>query len=120
MVGVTELLFILLIDVLLFIAVLLSLSRFETRILHRITTLINQHQPDEVEEPPTPIEVQRKQRNQDFDARISRFADELGITPSPITSLPDAVELHPYVHNLPHDSISVEPGMAPGDIEIAE
>lgn len=61
-----------------------------------------------------------EQRESEFDARIKRIKEELsiGVEKQNITEGTPAQELHPLVHNLPHDSIrmlEVYP-----DVEVAD
>ena len=53
----------------------------------------------------TPYELECLEREDEFDRRIKRLNDELGETQHVMRRGINAEELHPLVHNLPHNII---------------
>lgn len=76
--------------------------------------------PDADEELLTAYELERLEREEEFNTRIARIKEELAMQQAIISrSTKDADELHPLVKNLPHNSISERYNNTP-DIEYAE
>jgi len=53
------------------------------------------------------FDIERKLKDRQFDERIQRLKDEVALEQliKPINASKPAQELHPMVHNLPHDEI---------------
>lgn len=67
----------------------------------------------------TSYELERLEREEQFDNRINRLKDELAQQQHIIRTGIIADELHPSVHNLPHDSVQTKYDVYP-DMEVAE
>ena len=74
---------------------------------------------EEHTEPLTQYERELLEREYSFDARIARMKDELGYEQKDKRVGTLAPELHPAVHNLPHDLVKDTYDHLP-DVEIAE
>ena len=67
----------------------------------------------------TSYELERLEREEEFDKRINRLKDELSQQQKVIRHGFTADELHPSVHNLPHNTVQTKYDVLP-DVEIAE
>jgi predicted Holliday junction resolvase-like endonuclease len=64
-------------------------------------------------------ELQRLEREESFDSRIAELKEELALQQNIIRHGVIAEELHPNVHNLPHEIIDHQINSLP-DVEISE
>ena len=64
-------------------------------------------------------ELERLEREEEFDERINRLKEELSNQQKIIRKGVSADELHPLVHNLPHDAIQTKYDVLP-DVEVAD
>ena len=67
----------------------------------------------------TAYELERLEREEEFDERINRLKEELSNQQQIIRKGVSADELHPLVHNLPHDIIQNKYDVLP-DVEVAD
>ena len=67
----------------------------------------------------TSYELERLEREEEFDKRIERLKEEMAEQQQIIRRGTIADELHPLVHNLPHDAVQTVYDVLP-DVEIAE
>lgn len=67
----------------------------------------------------TSYELERLEREEEFDSRISRLKDELSVQQRVLYRGIPAEELHPLVHNLPHDTVQTKYDVLP-DVEVAD
>lgn len=67
----------------------------------------------------TSYELERLEREEQFDQRINRLKEELAAQNDILRRGTSADELHPLVHNLPHDSVQTVYDIYP-DMEVAE
>ena len=67
----------------------------------------------------TSYELERLEREEEFDKRINRLKEELANQQSVIRKGVLADELHPSVYNIPHDAIDKKIDVLP-DVEVAE
>ena len=67
----------------------------------------------------TSYELERLEREEEFDARINRLKDELAQQQFVIRKGVTAEELHPSVHNLPHDTVQTKHDIY-SDVEVAD
>lgn len=67
----------------------------------------------------TSYELERLEREEEFDERINRLKEELAEQHNVIRKGTTADELHPLVHNLPHDSVQTKYDVYP-DVEVSE
>ena len=67
----------------------------------------------------TSYELERLEREEEFDSRINRLKDELSQQQNIIRKGVTAEELHPSVHNLPHDTVQTKYDVYP-DMEVAD
>lgn len=71
------------------------------------------------EKEPTSYEIERMEREFEFDNRIEMLKNELAEQHVVAREGTIADELHPLVHNLPHDSLGVKNDTVP-EVEVAE
>jgi CII-binding regulator of phage lambda lysogenization HflD len=67
----------------------------------------------------TSYELQRLEREEKLDERVNRLKDELALQRRITHQATVADELHPMVHNLPHDVIDKKLDYHP-DVEVSE
>lgn len=67
----------------------------------------------------TTYELERLEREENFDKRINQMKEELANQQTILRHGISADELHPLVHNLPHNAIQTKTDLLP-DVEYAE
>ena len=103
---------------------------FTTYTLHTLSTRLNTFISNPSQPTPTAeehfdkreltsYELERLEREEEFDSRINRLKDELSQQQNIIRKGVTAEELHPSVHNLPHDTVHTKYDVYP-DMEVAE
>lgn len=109
---------------LLFFAIISFVEIHELRKLTKLIQTKLPHVYDDVNETfdkrdLTSYELERLEREEEFDKRINRLKSELSEQQNILRRGITAEELHPLVHNLPHDTVQTKYDVLP-DVEVAE
>lgn len=97
------------------ILIIITLVHFQTkRIINTTNSIQNSNMR---KEQLTTYELERLEREEEFDDRISRLKDELASQQRIIHNSTIAEELHPLVKNLPHNAIKTNNDNLP-DVEV--
>lgn len=103
----------------------LFITSFNTYILFRVIIKLNKSKQSKTSDEHvdmtqlTAYELERLEREEEFDSRINRLKEELSNQQQIIRKGVSADELHPLVYNLPHDIIQNKYDVMP-DVEVAD